>query len=170
MQTMLSPSVKTKYLEMFQFSGNLGKTNQSNLNKTNAPRLHNTPCKCFLAFSGNFIIRFSGSEFLKDYSGHHSVKGHVWEKVYLLSYGSKSYRPIRLHDFWECSISLTTCLFRMIQILSPFLLVCQNLRRYAQQFFKFECLESCLVDVKLQPVAEHFVTSCFHELFLFSHC
>ena len=51
----------------------------------------NKPCKCFWAFSGNFIVRFSGNEFLKDCSGHHSVKGHVWEKAYLLSYGSKSY-------------------------------------------------------------------------------
>ena len=115
------------------------------------------PCKCFLAFSGNFIIRFSGGEFLKDCSGHHSVKGR--EKVYLLRYGSKSYWPIRLHDFWECSISLTTCLFRMIQILSPFLLVCWNLSRHAQQFFKFECLESCIVNVKFWLTGKYSWTS-----------
>ena len=40
---------------------------------------------------GNFIIRFSGSEFSQDCSGHYSVKLYVWEKVLLLSYGSKSY-------------------------------------------------------------------------------
>ena len=55
------------------------------------PNLQNTPHMCFLAFSENFIIRFSGNEFSQDCSGHDSVKCHVWEKVYLLSYGSKSY-------------------------------------------------------------------------------
>ena len=31
----------------------------------------------------------------------------------MLSYGSKSYKPIRLHDFVECSFSLTNWLFGM---------------------------------------------------------
>ena len=36
-------------------------------------------------------VSASGNEFFQDCSGHHSVKDHVWEKIYLLSYGSKSY-------------------------------------------------------------------------------
>ena len=34
----------------------------------------------------------------------------------MLSYGSKSYLPIRLLDFSECSVSLTTWLFGMIVV------------------------------------------------------
>ena len=41
----------------------------------------------FFAFSGTFIIRFSGNDFSQGYIGH----CHVWEKVQLLSYGSKIY-------------------------------------------------------------------------------
>ena len=37
----------------------------------------------------------------------------------MLSYGSKSYWPIRLHEFSECSFSLTTWLFGMIIIDIP---------------------------------------------------
>ena len=95
--------------------------------KTKIPKLHNTQCKCFFAFSGNFIIRFSGNVLSQNCSGHHSLKYHVWEKVYLLSDKSKSYLPIRLHDFCKCSVSLITCSFETIQILSLFLLICQKL-------------------------------------------
>ena len=35
----------------------------------------------FFAFSGTFIIRFSGNDFSQGYIGHCSVKCHVWEKV-----------------------------------------------------------------------------------------
>ena len=72
---------------------------------------HKTPNICFFCISVNFIISVSGKEFFQDCFGHHSVKCHVWEKVYLLSYGSQSYWPSRLHDFSDCSISLTTWLF-----------------------------------------------------------
>ena len=82
--------------------------------KENGPKLVNTPHMSFFAFSGNVIIRFSGNEFSQDRSGHYSVKCHVWEKVWLLSFRSKSYWSIRLHDFSECSFSLTTWLSRMI--------------------------------------------------------
>ena len=78
--------------------------------------MQNTPQLCFFAFSVDFIIRFSVNKFPKDSSGHYSVKCHVWEKVYLLSYEAKSYWPVRLHDFSECSFSLTTRLFGMIVI------------------------------------------------------
>ena len=50
-----------------------------------------TPRMRFFTFPGNFIIRFSENEFSQDYFGHYSVKFHVWEKVRLLSSGSKSY-------------------------------------------------------------------------------
>ena len=141
-------------------------------NKTNVAKLkyttyytphieiyHYIPHICVFCISVNFIIRFSGKEFFQYFSGHYSVKDHVWEKVYLLSYGSESYWPIRLHDFSESSISLTVWVFGMIfclmmlenqvniQILSYFLLVCPNLPRHTKQFFN-EYLESCLTDVK----------------------
>ena len=45
--------------------------------KTNGPKL----VLRFFAFSGNFIIKFSGNEFSQDCSGHYSVKCHVWEKI-----------------------------------------------------------------------------------------
>ena len=59
-------------------------------NKTDGPNLQNTSHMCFLAFSGIFISRFSGNEFIQDCSAHDSVKCNVWEKVDLLSYQSKS--------------------------------------------------------------------------------
>ena len=59
--------------------------------RANGSKLQNTPHMCYFAFSGNFIIRFSGNELFQDCSGHYSVKSHVWVKVYLLSYGSKSH-------------------------------------------------------------------------------
>ena len=31
--------------------------------------------------SGNFIITFAVSQFSHGCCGHHSVKGHVWEKI-----------------------------------------------------------------------------------------
>ena len=46
----------------------------------------NVPPQVFLCF-----IKFSGNKFSQDCSGHYSVKCHVSEKVWLLSYGSKSY-------------------------------------------------------------------------------
>ena len=120
---MLSPSVKATYLEIFQFLGNLGKTVSFN-EDADHPAIFSkmvpyckTHHKCaFFAFSGNFIIRFSGNEFSQDCSPHYFVKSHVWEKIQLLSYGSRSYLAIRLHYFSEYSLALTTSLFRMIII------------------------------------------------------
>ena len=100
------------------------------------------------AFSGGFIVRFSESEFSQDCSGHHFVRGHVWEKVYFLSYGSKSYSPIIVHAFCECSIFLDNCLLGMIHVLPPFMLVCWNLCRHAQKFLSFKHPESCVTDFK----------------------
>ena len=58
--------------------------------------------------SKSFIIRVSGNEFFQCCSGHYSVKCHFWEKVTLLSYESKCYWQMGLHDIFECSFSLTT--------------------------------------------------------------
>ena len=46
-------------------------------------------------------------------------KFHVLEKIWLLSYGSKSHWSIKLHYFSECSVLLTTWLFGMIIIDNP---------------------------------------------------
>ena len=83
-------------------------------NKKNGPKLQNTLRICFFCISVNVFSRFSGNEFSQDCSVHHFIKYHVRENDYLLSYGSKSYWPIRLHGFSEFSISLTTWLFGMI--------------------------------------------------------
>ena len=81
--------------------------------------MQNTVYMCLFAFSRNFTNRFSVSEFSQDCSGQYFVIRHVFEKVYLLSYGSKSPWPIRLHDSSECSFSFTTWLFGMILIDIP---------------------------------------------------
>ena len=57
----------------------------------NSFKLQNTPQLCFFAFSVDFIIRFSVNKLPQDSSGHYSLKSHVWEKVYYLSYEAKSY-------------------------------------------------------------------------------
>ena len=49
-------------------------------NRIDGPKLQNTPNICIFAFSGNFIIRFSGDKCSQDCSGRYSVKGHVWGK------------------------------------------------------------------------------------------
>ena len=136
---MLSPSVKTTYLKIFQFSRNLRKIKENNLKMSLVLDLGqfasfgrrdvsfgkaadhpatftkiNVPPLVFLCF----IIDFLEISF-QDCFGHYSVKCYVCEKVQLLLYGSKSHWPVRLHDFFECSFSLTTWLFRMIIIDIP---------------------------------------------------
>ena len=106
LQTTLQPLLKLTYFHVVC----------TLYNKTNGPKLQNAPHMYFITYARNFMIRFSGNEFSQDCSGHYSVKCHVWEKVYLLSYGSKSHWPIILHDFSECSFSLTTWLVRVIMI------------------------------------------------------
>ena len=81
--------------------------------------MQNTVYMCLFAFSRNFTNRFSVNEFSQDCSGQYFVIRHVFEKVYLLSYGSESPWPIRLHDSSECSFSFTTWLFGMILIDIP---------------------------------------------------
>ena len=82
---MLSHSVKTKCLKIFESSGNLRKQTKTTWKYAFFciwGNLHHL--RWSVSFSEvNFIIRFSGNEFSQDCSVHHSFKCHVLEKLYL---------------------------------------------------------------------------------------
>ena len=83
----------------------------------------------------NLFSGFSENEFSQDCSGHYSVKFHVWEKVQLLSYGLKTYRPIRFYDIFKCSFILISWLFGMIMInISSVLEVFPSVLKIKKQF------------------------------------
>ena len=143
---MLSPSVKTTYLLIFQFSGNMRKTNQNNL-KISLELTLGQPasfgeecqfqesynlcltiglmvlnCKTHHIYALLVVQETLSLDFLElsqDCSGLYSVKCHVWETVKLSNYESKGHWPIRLPDFSCCSFCLTFWLFGQIIIDIP---------------------------------------------------